>query len=115
MTLAGLNALPADAAREAFARCCGASAWVEHMVARRPFASAEQVLAVARAQWEAAGRGAWIEAFTHHPRIGDLDSLARKYGATADLAAREQAAVSKTTRAGPRIRTDPPELTCTLL
>lgn len=99
MTLAELNALPAHAAREAFARCCGASAWVERMMARRPFASVDRALETAREEWQGLTPADWRAAFAHHPRIGDLESLQRKYATTADLAAREQAAVSKTTRA----------------
>jgi 2-oxo-4-hydroxy-4-carboxy-5-ureidoimidazoline decarboxylase len=99
MTLAELNALPEAEAGEAFARCCGASAWVERMVARRPFTRDAQVLEIARETWQTMTPAGWREAFAHHPRIGDLDSLQRRYAATADLASREQAAVSKTTRA----------------
>jgi len=98
MTLAALNALPEAQAREAFERCCGAAAWVSQMVARRPFASEPHVLEIAREAWQAMTPADWREAFAHHPRIGDLESLQRKYAATAELAAREQAAVSKTTR-----------------
>lgn len=97
MTLEELNDLPAADARDAFTRCCGATAWVEAMTARRPFASVGGLLEVARAQWEAA-RDDWHEAFAHHPKIGDLASLERKYAATADLASREQAAVTRATR-----------------
>jgi 2-oxo-4-hydroxy-4-carboxy-5-ureidoimidazoline decarboxylase len=99
MTLEELNTMPAADARDAFTRCCGASAWVEAMTARRPFASAGQLLEVAREQWETLARDDWREAFTHHPKIGDLASLERTYASTADLASREQAAVSKATRA----------------
>jgi 2-oxo-4-hydroxy-4-carboxy-5-ureidoimidazoline decarboxylase len=99
MTPAELNALPENGAREAFARCCGASAWVSQMVSARPFASAAQVLDVARERWESLGPPDRREAFAHHPRIGDLESLQRKYAASADLASREQAGVSKATRA----------------
>jgi len=99
MTLAELNALPESEAREAFTRCCGASTWVAQMVAARPFASPAQVLGVARERWEALGPPDWREAFAHHPRIGDLESLQKKYASSADLASREQAAVAKATRA----------------
>jgi len=98
MTLAELNALPVADARDAFTRCCGASAWVEAMTVRRPFASAGQLLEGARERWEARARDDWHEAFAHHPKIGDLASLQRKYAATADLASREQAAVTRATR-----------------
>lgn len=38
--------------------------------------------------------GEWREAFAHHPRIGDLESLKQRFAGTVDLASREQAAVS---------------------
>lgn len=98
MTLEELNALPADQARDAFARCCGASAWVERMVARRPFRSVRHLLGIAHEFWNALGADDWREAFAHHPRIGDLASLQRKYASTADFASREQAAVARATR-----------------
>ena len=99
MTLEELNALPATAARDAFTRCCGASAWVGAMMARRPFASADGMIGIAREQWQALGPDDWREAFAHHPQIGDLASLQAKVASTADLASREQASVSKATRA----------------
>ncbi len=99
MTLAELNALPADAAREVFARCCGAREWVERMVARRPYASIGCLLSIAHEHWNALGSDAWREAFAHHPRIGDLESLRRRFASTADLASREQARVGAASRA----------------
>lgn len=65
-----LNAFsPADA-RAALTRCCGASRWVEAMLARRPFASAAALFADAEASWSTMGREDFLEAFSHHPRIG---------------------------------------------
>ena len=49
MTLAELNALPPEAARDELARCCGASRWAAAMAARRPFASREALFAAAEA------------------------------------------------------------------
>jgi len=94
MTLDQLNALPVGQARDALARCCGASAWVERMVARRPFVNLDHLLGIAHAFWMGLGRDGWREAFGHHPRIGDLESLRRRFAGTADLASREQAAVA---------------------
>jgi 2-oxo-4-hydroxy-4-carboxy-5-ureidoimidazoline decarboxylase len=87
-----LNGLDADAAAEAFARCCGAKRWVAGMVAARPFASRTHLHGAAEQLWWALGDGDWLEAFTHHPRIGaDPDALRKKFGATADWSAGEQA------------------------
>src|SRR5262245_13654965 len=93
MTLAELNALPAEDAGQAFERCCGCRAWVERMVARRPFVSLNHLLGIAYGFWMALTPDDWREAFAHHPKIGDLESLRGRFAATADLAAREQAAV----------------------
>ncbi len=99
MTLDGFNRAPSDEARAALARCCGASAWVERMVARRPFVTLNHLLGIAHAFWTALSPADWREAFAHHPRIGDLASLERRVAASADLAAREQAAAATASRA----------------
>ena len=44
MNVESLNALPPDDARAALLRCCGSRRWGDAMIARRPFASAEDVL-----------------------------------------------------------------------
>jgi 2-oxo-4-hydroxy-4-carboxy-5-ureidoimidazoline decarboxylase len=98
MTLEEFNGLPPDAAREALMRCSGCRAWVEPMLARRPFASLDQMLDTARTLWTSLGADDWREAFSHHPRIGDLESLQRRFASTASLAAREQSAVAAASR-----------------
>ncbi len=84
---AAINALPADAARDAFARCCGSRRWVAGMLARRPFASADDLFAAADAIWTGLERADHLEAFSHHPAIGA--SGARGFSA------REQAQVAQ--------------------
>ncbi|MBX3274682.1 MAG: 2-oxo-4-hydroxy-4-carboxy-5-ureidoimidazoline decarboxylase [Sandaracinaceae bacterium] len=82
-----------DEARAALARCCGASRWVEGMLARRPLG--DRVVEHARAVWAQMERDDILEAFSHHPRIGaSLESLRARFAATHDLSAREQAAVT---------------------
>ena len=41
----------------------------------------------------------WLEAFTHHPKIGDVKSLAEKFSSTQHLAGNEQAGVNQATEA----------------
>ncbi len=65
-----LNALPADEARAALARCCGSARWVAGMMARRPWATAAALFADAEATWAGLARDDVLEAFAHHPRIG---------------------------------------------
>ena len=95
MSLAAtLNALDDRAAREALGRCCGASRWVEGMVARRPFASDDAVHQAADAVWASATEADVLEALSHHPEIGaDIDALRAKFASTAGWSEGEQAGV----------------------
>lgn len=90
MTLDQFNELDAPTQQEALARCCGAEHWVKQMVAKAPFASKDQLLYFANYLWENAQEESWKEAFTHHPKIGDIDSLAKKYASTKQWAQGEQ-------------------------
>lgn len=70
MTLDELNALPRDAAERELANCCGSKRWTSAMAARRPFRSADQLYRAADEVWSALDGADWLEAFSHHPRIG---------------------------------------------
>ncbi len=83
-----------DDARRLLTRACGASLWVERMMQRRPFGSAQSLLFAAREEWDALGDGGWREAFAHHPKIGDRAALRERFPATHDLSVREQAGVA---------------------
>lgn len=95
--MSALDALSEADARAALTRCCGATRWVEGMLARRPLG--ERAIEHARAVWaETMGREDLLEAMSHHPRIGaSLDALRAKYAATHELSAREQAGVASAT------------------
>lgn len=94
MTLDELNALPAaDAARE-LEKCCGAHRWVDAMVAARPFANRDALYSTADRAWSTMTRDDVLEAFRHHPRIGDIDSLRKKFASTATWASGEQSGTS---------------------
>jgi len=81
-------------ARDLLERCCGATRWVEAMLAARPFMSPAHLLGHAETAWWKLDDADWLEAFTHHPRIGaSVESLRAKFGATAKLAEGEQRAV----------------------
>jgi 2-oxo-4-hydroxy-4-carboxy-5-ureidoimidazoline decarboxylase len=83
------NASPADAG-ELLRKCCGATGWVEAMVVRRPFASQEDLLSAADQLWWSLKEEDWLEAFRHHPVIGDIDSLRAKFANTRGWASNEQ-------------------------
>lgn len=71
MTLGQLNALSPDDARRELARCCGSGRWAEAMTGRRPFHDAADLYGAAEHLWWSLGGDAWLEAFSHHPRIGE--------------------------------------------
>jgi 2-oxo-4-hydroxy-4-carboxy-5-ureidoimidazoline decarboxylase len=77
-------------AREFLSTCCGSTAWIDRMMARRPFGSDDNLYAVARQEWFSLTPDDWREAFRHHPRIGDRASLRARFPSTAHLSAAEQ-------------------------
>jgi 2-oxo-4-hydroxy-4-carboxy-5-ureidoimidazoline decarboxylase len=85
---------PIEEARAFLTTCCGSTRWVERMLERRPFGNHEALLTAARSEWFALSPNDWREAFTHHPKIGDRESLRARFPATADLSAREQRGVA---------------------
>ena len=70
MTLAEFNALPAAQAEAALADCCGSARWASRMAERRPYADVDALYKVADASWWKLDRTDWLEAFSHHPQIG---------------------------------------------
>jgi 2-oxo-4-hydroxy-4-carboxy-5-ureidoimidazoline decarboxylase len=86
----------ADAdARAILTRACGSARWVDRMMARRPFGGDARLLRAARIEWFGLTEADWLEAFSHHPQIGDRASLAARFPETHDLSAKEQAGVGQ--------------------
>ena len=94
MELTHINKLTAHEAAEAFNRCCGSREWVKLMVEQRPFPTLEDVYKSALTNWASLDRKDWLEAFSHHPKIGDLASLKKKFPTTAEIALQEQGKVA---------------------
>ncbi len=90
--LSWLSGASEDVRRDAFFRCCGSTRWAKRMAAHGAFGSRAELHGTADAIWWDLGDGDWLEAFTHHPRIGaDVEKLRAKFGATASWAEGEQA------------------------
>ena len=90
MTLQELNNLDDDDAINRLLLCCGSHRWAREMIEQRPFQSKEQMIRQAEKIWENLSKDDWLEAFTHHPKIGDIDSLREKYASTRNWAESEQ-------------------------
>jgi 2-oxo-4-hydroxy-4-carboxy-5-ureidoimidazoline decarboxylase len=88
-----LNQLPAGEACEELLKCCGSKRWAEAMVAQRPFQSPPHLFDRAIEVWKKLNREDWVEAFRQHPRIGDIDSIRKKFASTAEMATGEQKGV----------------------
>ena len=97
MTISDLNRLPPAARAEALHTCCGAAVWVAALNQQFPFATAEALYSEADRIWHSLPETDWREAFTHHPKIGDVHALREKFASTATWAAGEQGAVQQAT------------------
>lgn len=65
------NALRREEAESELMKCCGSSAWAREVVAARPFSSMEELFAEADRVWWSLDAADWLEAFSHHPQIGE--------------------------------------------
>jgi 2-oxo-4-hydroxy-4-carboxy-5-ureidoimidazoline decarboxylase len=74
--LSTLNGLDREAFAATVTPCCGARRWVEALCAARPFTSAAHLYATADRVWRELDAADWREAFTHHPRIGQMPAAA---------------------------------------
>ena len=90
-SLREFNILPGEEALSTLLRCCGAARWAQGMLAARPFPDRKTVLAASEGTFANLTASDWLEAFRHHSKIGDIDSLRQKFAATADWASNEQA------------------------
>ncbi|MFL5605362.1 MAG: 2-oxo-4-hydroxy-4-carboxy-5-ureidoimidazoline decarboxylase, partial [Gemmatimonadaceae bacterium] len=101
--VAELDAMPRARAAELLRACCGSKAWVSTTLDRRPFRSRDNLLRVADEVWNGLDAPDWLEAFAHHPRIGESKSAAPQDERARGWSADEQAGVrdvSPAVRAG---------------
>jgi 2-oxo-4-hydroxy-4-carboxy-5-ureidoimidazoline decarboxylase len=85
-----VNALPPEEARDALARCCGSARWVAGMLARLPFPSTAALHAAADDVWRSLGAADFLEAFAHHPKIGERTAAKTGAAPTSTWSAEEQ-------------------------
>ena len=76
--IANLNNLSNKEAAAALLDCCGSGEWVRRMLARRPFGSAQEIYNAAAQIWNELAPNDWLEAFRHHPRIGEKKAARRQ-------------------------------------
>jgi 2-oxo-4-hydroxy-4-carboxy-5-ureidoimidazoline decarboxylase len=93
MTIAEFDHLNIEKKRKILEQCCGSSAWVEKMLTIPPAEDLIDLFEDAEEKWYECKEADWREAFSHHPKIGDLNSIKEKFASTAVFAAGEQSSV----------------------
>ena len=89
-----INELSAEAARDAFHKCCGCDHWADAMTRARPYLDEAALNKQVQRAFSEMGREDWLQAFAAHPKIGDIESLRQKYASTKAWAQGEQYGVN---------------------
>jgi 2-oxo-4-hydroxy-4-carboxy-5-ureidoimidazoline decarboxylase len=95
MTIAEFDHLDTEQKKARLHQCCGSVNWVNKMLDALPVEDLVELLETAEEKWYMCHEQDWQEAFSHHPKIGDINSLKEKFAATAHLAEGEQASVQQ--------------------
>lgn len=89
MNLKDFNNLSKEEAAQLLLSCCGSKHWVEELIFHFPFINEQKLIETATEIWyNKCNEADWKESFTHHPKIGDVNSLKEKF------AGKEQAGIS---------------------
>lgn len=91
ITLNQLNSLSNEDVVNHLEQCCVSKTWINKMVESKPFASEEALIKKAASIWyDHCTVEDFKEAFTGHPKIGNVETLKQKFAHTADWAGDEQ-------------------------
>jgi 5-hydroxyisourate hydrolase/2-oxo-4-hydroxy-4-carboxy-5-ureidoimidazoline decarboxylase len=94
ITLEQLNSLSESEAASHMEKCCVSSTWVSKMAGSRPFKDHQDVISKAADIWyNECSKKDFLEAFTGHPKIGNVESLKEKFAKTKEWAGNEQSKV----------------------
>ncbi len=90
MNINQFNHLSRQQAFTELEKCCGSKTWITSMINARPFLDAESLHKKSDEIWSTVSRADILEAFKHHPQIGNIDELKKKFASTATWAGNEQ-------------------------
>ncbi len=79
-------------------KCCGSTKWAKGLSEKRPFTSLQDLFDKSDEVWSTSTKEDGLEAFSHHPKIGNLKNLEEKFNSTKAWAGNEQAAVNQATQ-----------------
>ena len=88
-----LNALTPVDKLSALETCCAATAWIDAMLAGSSFVDDGELMRRVESNWCGLAEADYLQAFSAHPKIGDVDSLREKYCNTRQIASNEQSGV----------------------
>jgi len=60
-------------------QCCGSKTWISKMLEEKLPEEEDRLLKTAEEKWYACSEEDWKEAFLHHPKIGDKETLRKKF------------------------------------
>lgn len=80
-------------ARSDLLKCCGSTAWVDKLIKHFPYSSIESLKLISDKCWYSCTKNDFLEAFSHHPKIGDQTVSDKKHTSTTEWAQQEQSAV----------------------
>lgn len=94
MTFIEFNNLSKEEAYAVLEKCCVSRTWISKMVENTPFKSHQDVIEKAASIWyNECSSDNFLEAFTGHPKIGNVESLKEKFAKTKEWAGNEQSKV----------------------
>jgi OHCU decarboxylase len=89
-----LNSLPQRVCSAELLKCCGSARWAERMAAQRPFDGINSMLESADKIWWELDAEDWLEAFSHHPKIGEKKAAVVQSTEAARWSEQEQSGAS---------------------
>jgi allantoicase len=94
-SLERFNRRPRQRVLRALLDCCGSKKWAQEVASSMPFASAVELYEFADKTWAALPREDWLEAFLHHPPIGETKAKAKQSAVASRWSAKEQSSAQK--------------------
>ena len=93
MTIAEFDHLAKEKKIELLTKCCGSTNWVTKMLTAPMAEDLVNLEDMAEERWYECTEDDWREAFLHHPKIGNIQTLKEKYRDTEEWASNEQSGV----------------------
>lgn len=93
MTIADFDQMEIPNKKKLLFNCCGSNAWVKGMLEIFPVNDLVDLLEYAEEKWYDCNPADWLEAFEHHPKIGDFHSMVHKFTNITEWTSGEQSGV----------------------